>query len=124
MPWSDGNWVDKYRRAKTNLNVLKPLRRHQNTKNKACKVVTIDLKYVWLPSFFFLCGVMGHSEKDCTYMTEDDTKIAMGWRAWLKASPCKDNSHNLEEEAAMRASRKKLFIVKYDKEISLSQDRG
>ncbi|KAL2930887.1 Gag polyprotein [Bienertia sinuspersici] len=79
------------------VDVRKPLRRHQWIKDKKGNEVKIEYKYERLPYFCFACGVIGHSEKDCLYIDEEDRTKKLGWGLFLKASPRKVHSRDREE---------------------------
>lgn len=55
---------------------------------------------------------MGHSERDCAVVTEDDKKKGLGWGIYLRASPCKGRGKEIEEMEAVVAGRKALFVIK------------
>ncbi|KAL2902576.1 hypothetical protein RDABS01_027658 [Bienertia sinuspersici] len=102
--------LDKFRRIRILLDVRKPLRRSQRIKNKDGSVVTIDFKYERLPFFCFACGVMGHSEKECSKEEEDGKEKNLEWGLWLKASPRKGRMRNLEEVNYLKSCKKISFV--------------
>ena len=119
--------LERFCRVKVLLNVLKPLRRKQRIKRKDGMVVTIEYKYERLPHFCFSCGVPGHSDKDCNVETQEDGDIELGWGVWLKASPFKGKTKHKEEELAIKARRKVLFVPKEEKRSSggsLPREKG
>ncbi|KAL2927589.1 Gag polyprotein [Bienertia sinuspersici] len=61
------------------LDITKPLRRSQSIKNKKGRVVTINYKYERPPLFCFICGVMGHGEKDCPNGEDEETGENFEW---------------------------------------------
>ena len=76
--------LEKFCRVRVMVDVHKPLRRFQKIKNKNNLVVTIEFKYERLPFFCFMCGRMGHHEKDCHEAMEDEGEKELGWGLWLK----------------------------------------
>ncbi|KAL2933765.1 hypothetical protein RDABS01_016884 [Bienertia sinuspersici] len=81
--------LEKYRRVKVMLDVMKPLRIYQRIKNKEGKVIKVDYKYERLPFLCFMCGIMGYNEKDCPNYDSEDNSNELGWGVWLNASPPK-----------------------------------
>ena len=121
--------LERFCRVKVLLNVLKPLRRKQRIKRKDGMVVTIEYKYERLPHFCFRCGVLGHSDKDCNVDMPDECDVEMGWGVWLKASPLKGKAKHKEEELAIKARRRVLFVPKEEKanigrHVSVEKEKG
>ncbi|KAL2897289.1 Zinc finger CCHC domain-containing protein 9 [Bienertia sinuspersici] len=94
------------------LNVNKPLRRTQRIRNREGAIVKIEYKCERLPYFCFLCGLMGHGEKDCDVAIDDEQPKMMGWGVWIKASLRKGATKHKEEISNIKANRKSLFITK------------
>lgn len=93
----DALGLSKFRRVRLMLDINKPLRRTQKIRGKDGRIITVDFKYELLPFFCFMCGMMGHGEKDCPSQEEDETNCNLGWGLWLKASPRKGRIKYLEE---------------------------
>lgn len=91
--------------------MTKPLKRFQLIKLKSQSTMKINLKYDRLPHFCFVCGLLCHSEKDCSAVTEDVQPEGYGWGLNIKASPRKGLSKNNEEVQALK-SRKCFFVTK------------
>lgn len=72
---SDGIDWDKSARMKFMLDVSNPLRRIQKIKTKGGDVMMIELKYEWLPTFCYECGVIGHIERDCPLKSEKGNEL-------------------------------------------------
>ncbi|XP_021771467.1 uncharacterized protein LOC110735585 [Chenopodium quinoa] len=104
--------ICKNRRVKVELDVREPLRRIQSIKTKEGNIARINLKYERLPFFFFLCGRMGHSEKDCITAHEEAETNGFGWGLWLKASPMKGRRMEGEEMKELNSGKKLNFVVK------------
>lgn len=114
---STGVLWDKSARLRVLLDVTKPLRRIQKIKNSEGKVVAVDIKYERLPIFCYACGHIGHMERDCSEVSEDDREEEKQWGSWLKASPRKGRL-KLEEEA------KKFLAAPKKLDFGDSQGRG
>ena len=110
----DNFGLERFCRVKVMLNIFKPLRRQQRIRRKDGVLTTIEYKYERLPYFCFRCGVLGHSDKDCSAELSAEHENELGWGAWLKASPHKGRSRNREEAMAIKARKKVLFVVKED----------
>ncbi|XP_010690516.1 uncharacterized protein LOC104904037 [Beta vulgaris subsp. vulgaris] len=109
---SDELGLEAYRRVKVMLDITKPLRRFQRIRTKDGREVKVAFQFERLPFFCFLCGVMGHSEKDCPIAGVDEQEVSMGWGLWLKASPRKGRQKMVEEVERIKASRKALFVTR------------
>lgn len=109
---NDDLGLAKYRRVRLMIDVSKPLRRLQKISGKNNNIVSIEFKYERLPFFCFLCGIMGHSEKDCHLAADEGSKKQLGWGHWLKVSPRKGRQKVLAEEAEVLQGRKSLFVSK------------
>lgn len=71
--------IDKDRRVRVLLDVRKPLRREKTIKNKRGMDVVVEFRYERLPFFCFLCGIMGHGERDCSVVTEEGREEGYKW---------------------------------------------
>lgn len=83
----DDPW-DRAMRVKVEVDVSKPLLRGiriATGKGSSCRVY---FKYELLPSFCYVCGLLGHVNKDCLdgEGTGED-EIGFRYGAWLRASP-------------------------------------
>ena len=99
----------RYRRVKVLLDITKPLRRYRKLRDKKGHEIQVDFAYERLPFFCLACGVMGHSEKDCQIVLEEDKCESLGWHLGLKATPRKGRTKELEEEKQFRHCKKVLF---------------
>ena len=99
----------RFRRVKVMLDTTKPLRRFRKLRDKKGCEIQIDFAYERLPYFCLACGVMGHSEKDCQVVFEEDKCEKLGWYLGLKATPRKGRSKEVEEEKTFKNCKKILF---------------
>ncbi|KMT01423.1 hypothetical protein BVRB_9g214320 [Beta vulgaris subsp. vulgaris] len=79
------------------LDVTQPLRRVQRIALRKGETALVELKYERLPTFCYVCGTIGHIERDCPVNHEDDKEFDKQWGSWLRASPRKGRQR-LEEE--------------------------
>ena len=59
-----------YMRIRVTIDVRKPLKRRMNLKKVGGDWLWIDLKYERLNIFCFICGLLGHTEKQCPKLYE------------------------------------------------------
>ncbi|KAL2928766.1 putative glutamate--cysteine ligase 2 [Bienertia sinuspersici] len=71
--------VKKFYRIKKCVDVNKPLRRYQRIKYKVGNIVTVHYKSERLPFFCLKRGIIGHSEKDCVNVLDDEGGHELGW---------------------------------------------
>lgn len=79
--------LNQFCRVRVMVDVTKPLRRFQMIKLRGESLVKVIIKYERLPFFCFLCGLMSHTEKDCTSVSDEDREAGYGWDMDLRASP-------------------------------------
>lgn len=104
--------IDKDRRVRVIMDVRKPLRRKRSIKNRRGDEVEVEFRYERLPFFCFLCGMLGHSERDCSSVPDEERTKGFKWGLNLRASPRKGRSQQLEEVEALKAVKKVLFVPK------------
>lgn len=74
-----------YMRLRVKVNVRKSLKKQTKVKNKGREWCTIIFKYERLGLFYFVCGILGHSEHRCEVrfvMAEDN--VIRGWSNELR----------------------------------------
>lgn len=81
-------------RIQVAIDINKPLRRGIKiaTGQKASKWV--DIKYERLGDFWYYCGRLGHIDKDCSFITDDEgtsKELVYKYGPWMRASPLKRN---------------------------------
>ena len=103
--------IGRYRRVRVLMDVTKPICRFRRLKDRNGKEFQVDFAYERLPFFCFACGIMGHSERDCHVVSEEDKQEGMGWSLGLKATPRKGRSREIEEERKLRAAKKLVFVA-------------
>ena len=111
--------LDNYRRVRIMMDVTKPLCRFQNIKGCDGRVTKVTFAYERLPFFCFLCGMIGHGEKECSNVDDEDDERSMGWGKYLRATPRKGTQRRLEEIEEVKASRRVLFVTKPVKSPSM-----
>ncbi|XP_058774390.1 uncharacterized protein LOC131648672 [Vicia villosa] len=109
---------DRFLRIKVTLNLKEPLKRGTIITFKE-KHIRVHFKYEILPTFFFVCGRMGHQIKDCEtvedlneegYEELEDQDLAFG--QWLRASPLpKLNEEFNRKDSSSSICSRELFNV-------------
>ncbi|XP_021743481.1 uncharacterized protein LOC110709574 [Chenopodium quinoa] len=100
--------IGRYRRVRLMLNITKPLKRFQEIKDRRGRESYVNFAYERLPFFCFSCGIMGHAERECHNVTEEDRQEQLGWSLDLKATPRKGMSKEMEEIENLKDSRLEL----------------
>lgn len=81
----DGTWKP-YVRIRVILDIQKPLRRRMKVKREGGSWSWINFKYERLGTFCFVCGIVGHTEKDCNIVYANPEKeIERAYGTWLRA---------------------------------------
>lgn len=70
----DGVWKS-FVRIRVTLNVQKPLKRRLKSKREGDGWSWINFKYERLGTFCFVCGILGHSERDCSIVYANPYKV-------------------------------------------------
>lgn len=55
-----------YMRIRVSLDVQQPLKRFKKVKKQGGEWVVVQFKYERLGSFCFICGILGHSDRECS----------------------------------------------------------
>lgn len=80
-----GVWRE-YMRIRVLLNLVTPLKRRMKIKITGNEWSWVSFKYENVPSFCFICGIVGHSEKFCGQLFEKtENKIVKPYGAWMRA---------------------------------------
>lgn len=81
----DGGMRTFYR-VRVALDVSKPLKKQMKLKRENGTWALIDFRYERLPTFCFLCGVIGHGERVCPKIIQGvDRKAEKPFGVWLRA---------------------------------------
>ncbi|XP_030505209.1 uncharacterized protein LOC115720192 [Cannabis sativa] len=82
-----GVWRD-FLRVRVKLNIDKPLKKKMKLEKKSGKSSSLIFKYEDLPTFCFICGVLGHSERFCEKLFDTPPElIVKEYDLSLKAAP-------------------------------------
>ncbi|KAH9665892.1 CCHC-type domain-containing protein [Citrus sinensis] len=75
-----------YMRIRASIDVRKPLKRMMKLKKEGGEWIWIDFKYERLNIFCFICGLLGHTEKQCPKLYDcPSSEIVKVYGHWLKA---------------------------------------
>lgn len=81
----DGVWKP-FSRIRVMINVEKPLKRRLKIKREGEGWNWLNFKYERLGTFCFVCGILGHSERECNIVYENPDKvIEKAYGVWLRA---------------------------------------
>ena len=88
-----GVWRN-YMRIRVAIDVRKPLKRRMKLKKAGGDWIWVDFKYEHLNIFCFICGLLGHTEKQCPQLYECTSgEIVKAYGHWMKA-PNRRNAMN------------------------------
>lgn len=82
-------WRD-FMRVRVQLDVRLPLKRHKIIQNPDGDCFKANFKYERLPTFCFLCGILGHSETFCNNEVGIGVDLPRGWGLDRRAPVRKD----------------------------------
>lgn len=86
-----GVWRD-YLRVRVSIDLTKPLKRHMKLKRSNDSWCWVNFKYEGVPTFCFICGMVGHGEKFCAKIFDTPLdKIEKPYGVWMKAEPKRRN---------------------------------
>ncbi|KAL2939926.1 hypothetical protein RDABS01_001308 [Bienertia sinuspersici] len=117
--------IDRSLRLRVAIDVQKPLKDEIKLKLRGGESTKIQVKYERLPQTCFICGCIGHGDRDCDEHNGDTSPLKrLG--TWIRASPWKkkEKEEKNEKERTSQCSRR-LFVAKptkvgskYDEAIS------
>lgn len=80
-----GGWKE-YLRVRVQIDLTKPLKRRMKVRKSGDEWTWINFKYENVPSFCFICGIVGHSEKFCSRLFDTpENEIVRPYGAWMRA---------------------------------------
>lgn len=80
-----GVWRE-YMRVRVSINLNSPLKRRMKIKMAGEEWFWVNFKYENIPTFCFICGVVGHSEKFCSKLFElNDEEVVKPYGAFMRA---------------------------------------
>lgn len=85
------------------IDLGKPLLRGSNIKLET-ELVWVDFQYENLPNFYFYCGVVGHSERECAKKMEDSRNNVIYERqygSWLRGQAAKRGKQEAPKEVKL-----------------------
>lgn len=81
----DGAWK-AYVRIRVILDITKPLKRRMKIKRDGGEWSWLNFKYERLGNFCFVCGILGHTDRECsTVYANPDKEIERAYGVWLRA---------------------------------------
>lgn len=90
-----GGWR-MYMRVRVTMDISKPLKRRMKIKREGGDWSWINFKYERLSMFCFVCGLIGHSERDCGIIYANPEKeVPRAYGVWLRAPTKNSQSQNL-----------------------------
>lgn len=80
-----GVWRD-FLRVRVTVNVTKPLKRRMKIRKAGDEWFWINFKYENVPTFCFICGLLGHSDKFCsTLFVTKEEDVVRPYGDWMRA---------------------------------------
>ena len=89
--------IGKSLNFRVDVDIRRPLRRGVKTVVRD-STIWIRLKYVRLPDFCYVCGLLGHTYQNCERYDERQEEEGMQYGSWLRASPLKPRRRSAEIE--------------------------
>lgn len=99
VPENGVHW-GRYLRVKVQLDVTKKLIQAKKVSIEDDEPRWVFFRYERLPNFCYVCGLIGHSERECSELkgsSEGLEKEKYQYGAWLRAEPVKRSSFNQEK---------------------------
>lgn len=87
-----GVWRE-YMRIRVTIDITKPLKRRINVRQTGNEWSWITFKYENVPTFCFICGIFGHTDKFCSKIFDTkESEIAKPYGVWMRAQPRRKNN--------------------------------
>lgn len=94
-PMMNGAWKP-YVRVRVTMDITKPLKRRMKLTREGGRSNWINFKYERLSMFCFVCGVLGHSERECGVVYANPGKvIEKAYGVWLRAPSKNVKNYNM-----------------------------
>lgn len=78
------------------MDISKPIKRRMKIRREGGDWIWINFKYECLSTFRFICGLLGHSERDCTVAYANPNKIIeKAYGTWLRAPVQNGRNQNI-----------------------------
>ncbi|KAL2941400.1 Avenin-like b8 [Bienertia sinuspersici] len=114
--------IDRDLRIRVIIDVRTPVKDEVKLQVHGGEQIKVPVKYERLPLICFICGKLGHGDRDCDLQNNDSSPIKK-FGTWIRASPWKTNVNEERNEAGNEGKIKQwLFITKPDKSGPLSND--
>ncbi|KAK1380771.1 hypothetical protein POM88_027515 [Heracleum sosnowskyi] len=89
-----GVWRE-YLRVRVTIDLTKPLKRRMKLRKSQTNWCWVNFRYEGIPTFCFICGMIGHGEKFCEKIFDTPVEqIEKPYGAWMKAEP-RRRSHTM-----------------------------
>ncbi|XP_074343131.1 uncharacterized protein LOC141680958 [Apium graveolens] len=86
-----GVWRE-YMRVRVIISIDNLLKRTMKLKKNAANWCWVNIKYEGIPTFCFICGLLGHSDKFCAKLFDTPEKlIEKPYGSWMPAEPHRRN---------------------------------
>ena len=99
--------VDKALCFRADIAIDRPLKGGQNVVLES-RSMWIDLRFVKLPDFCYVCGMLRHVTKGCALYNPNLSDSELQYGDWLRASPMKSRRRGVE---AKITEERKLYIA-------------
>ncbi|XP_019164570.1 PREDICTED: uncharacterized protein LOC109160752 [Ipomoea nil] len=86
-----GGSMRTFYRVRVTVDVTRPLRKQMKLRKGDGQWAVVDFRYECLPTFCFICGVIGHGDKVCPKIAQGvDPRVNKPYGAWLRAGTRKN----------------------------------
>ncbi|KAL2924064.1 Transcriptional repressor NrdR, partial [Bienertia sinuspersici] len=89
---------------------------------RGCEQVRVPVKYERLPLICFICGKIGHGDRECD-VNNNDYSPEKKYGTWLRASPWRPKIQEKKSEKEEEGrGRRRLFVAKPDKSDPIPEE--